>query len=512
MPWAPRWSTPPEMMPAPMPVPTFTKTRSSTSGRWACRSPSAMMFTSLSIRTGTSNAALDVRRDVVPVPAGHDRRVDRPPRGVLDGAGQADADRGEVGDRPRCRCRAARRSPARPSRGRPSGRSRRRGRRGPRRGRRRTRSARAARACVAPMSTPTTTRALGLKAISDGGRPPVETPSPIGITRPSRMSTSTRAVMVDRARPVGGGQLGAGARPPVPEEVEDVAGPHGRKSKHSRLGNVQQTTFACRSTKVRDACHSDAVLSEQTTRSVGSGADASEVVLGRTGMSKQLPRQPASSPTSTSSCCAGAGPRRGGRERRRQVDPDEDPRRRAPARRRHHPRSAARRSRSATRSRRSRRACRRSSRSSTCCRSGRSPRTSTSAASRVAAGSSTPRQMNRDTEELLADLGVSGLRPTQRVRSLSVAEQQIVEIAKAVSYDARIISMDEPTAALADHEVELLYTIVREPHRPRDGDHLRLPPAQGDLRPLRHDHRAQGRPPGHHRAGRRARRRRPWSG
>ncbi len=47
------------------------------------------------------------------------------------------------------------------------------------------------------------------------------------------------------------------------------------------------------------------------------------------------------------------------------------------------------------------------------------------------------------------------------VRSLSVAEQQIVEIAKAVSYDARIISMDEPTAALADHEVELLYAIIR---------------------------------------------------
>ena len=48
-----------------------------------------------------------------------------------------------------------------------------------------------------------------------------------------------------------------------------------------------------------------------------------------------------------------------------------------------------------------------------------------------------------------------------RVRTLSVAEQQVVEIAKAISYDARIISMDEPTAALADHEVELLYSIIR---------------------------------------------------
>ncbi len=70
-------------------------------------------------------------------------------------------------------------------------------------------------------------------------------------------------------------------------------------------------------------------------------------------------------------------------------------------------------------------------------------------------------QMHRDTERLLDDLGVTGLKAGQRVRSLSVAEQQIVEIAKAMSYDARIIQMDEPTAALAEHEVELLYGIIR---------------------------------------------------
>ena len=69
-------------------------------------------------------------------------------------------------------------------------------------------------------------------------------------------------------------------------------------------------------------------------------------------------------------------------------------------------------------------------------------------------------QMNRDTEALLTELGVTGLRPTRRVRSLSVAEQQVVEIAKAVGYDARIIQMDEPTAALAEHEVELLHAII----------------------------------------------------
>ena len=71
-------------------------------------------------------------------------------------------------------------------------------------------------------------------------------------------------------------------------------------------------------------------------------------------------------------------------------------------------------------------------------------------------------RMERDATELLDGLGIRGLRASRRVRSLSVAEQQIVEIAKAVSFDARVIQMDEPTAALADHEVELLYRIIRE--------------------------------------------------
>ena len=69
-------------------------------------------------------------------------------------------------------------------------------------------------------------------------------------------------------------------------------------------------------------------------------------------------------------------------------------------------------------------------------------------------------QMQRDTARLLRDLGVENLTPATIVRTLSVAEQQIVEIAKAVSYNARIIQMDEPTAALADHEVELLYGVI----------------------------------------------------
>ncbi len=70
------------------------------------------------------------------------------------------------------------------------------------------------------------------------------------------------------------------------------------------------------------------------------------------------------------------------------------------------------------------------------------------------------RRMVRQTEQLLAELGIDFIDADAPVRRLSVAEQQIVEIVKALSVDARVIQMDEPTAALADHEVELLYAII----------------------------------------------------
>ncbi|WP_433501535.1 sugar ABC transporter ATP-binding protein [Sphaerimonospora sp. CA-214678] len=69
--------------------------------------------------------------------------------------------------------------------------------------------------------------------------------------------------------------------------------------------------------------------------------------------------------------------------------------------------------------------------------------------------------MESATGELLSSLGEESFGPRDLVRRLSVAQQQVVEIAKALSLNARIVVMDEPTAALADHEVELLYTLVR---------------------------------------------------
>jgi len=62
--------------------------------------------------------------------------------------------------------------------------------------------------------------------------------------------------------------------------------------------------------------------------------------------------------------------------------------------------------------------------------------------------------------ELMSRLGVK-LDPEQPVRGLSIADQQIVEIAKALSFDARVLIMDEPTAALSGPEVQRLFSVTR---------------------------------------------------
>src|SRR5260370_25553253 len=70
--------------------------------------------------------------------------------------------------------------------------------------------------------------------------------------------------------------------------------------------------------------------------------------------------------------------------------------------------------------------------------------------------------MDDATHQLLATLEVeTSISPTALVRSLPVAQQQLVEIAKALSFEARILVMDEPTAALPPHEVEALFRVVR---------------------------------------------------
>ena len=61
---------------------------------------------------------------------------------------------------------------------------------------------------------------------------------------------------------------------------------------------------------------------------------------------------------------------------------------------------------------------------------------------------------------VLNSLGVT-LDPHRLVKELKVADQQMVEVAKALSLDARILIMDEPTAALTEHEIKELFATIR---------------------------------------------------
>lgn len=69
-------------------------------------------------------------------------------------------------------------------------------------------------------------------------------------------------------------------------------------------------------------------------------------------------------------------------------------------------------------------------------------------------------RVERSTSEYLSRLGVS-IPPRMPIERLSVAQQQMVEIAKAVSQDARVIVMDEPSATLTEHELRRLFDLIR---------------------------------------------------
>jgi ribose transport system ATP-binding protein len=68
-------------------------------------------------------------------------------------------------------------------------------------------------------------------------------------------------------------------------------------------------------------------------------------------------------------------------------------------------------------------------------------------------------RMRRDAAALLAELDLP-VPPTRLVRLCRLAEQQLVEVAKALSLDARILIMDEPTSALADAEIRQLFRVI----------------------------------------------------
>ncbi|NGO44665.1 sugar ABC transporter ATP-binding protein [Streptomyces ureilyticus] len=109
------------------------------------------------------------------------------------------------------------------------------------------------------------------------------------------------------------------------------------------------------------------------------------------------------------------------------------------------------------------------------------------------------KRMEADAAELLERVGVH-VSPRARVRELGIARLQMVEIAKALSLNARVLIMDEPTAVLTSEEVEKLFSIVR---RLREGGvgivfithHLEEIAALGDRVTVLRDGRSVGQVP-----------------
>ena len=71
------------------------------------------------------------------------------------------------------------------------------------------------------------------------------------------------------------------------------------------------------------------------------------------------------------------------------------------------------------------------------------------------------KKLRLDSIELFNKLNLD-VDPDEKIGNLTVAKMQMVEIAKAVSYDSRIVIMDEPTSSLTDAEVEHLFRIIAE--------------------------------------------------
>jgi len=70
------------------------------------------------------------------------------------------------------------------------------------------------------------------------------------------------------------------------------------------------------------------------------------------------------------------------------------------------------------------------------------------------------KQLNKDAEVILKSLKLN-ISPTEKVVNLTVAKQQMVEIAKALSFKAEVLIMDEPTSALTESEIVQLFRIIK---------------------------------------------------
>ena len=72
------------------------------------------------------------------------------------------------------------------------------------------------------------------------------------------------------------------------------------------------------------------------------------------------------------------------------------------------------------------------------------------------------KKMNRDCQELFDSLQISQIKPTDLICNLSIAQQQMVEVAKAVSTKNDLLIMDEPTSSLTQKEIDNLFRLTRK--------------------------------------------------
>ncbi len=72
------------------------------------------------------------------------------------------------------------------------------------------------------------------------------------------------------------------------------------------------------------------------------------------------------------------------------------------------------------------------------------------------------REINEQTQQLFSRLNLPPMNPRTLISELTVAKQQMVEIAKALSFNAEVLIMDEPTAALSDAEINDLFQIIQQ--------------------------------------------------
>lgn len=70
------------------------------------------------------------------------------------------------------------------------------------------------------------------------------------------------------------------------------------------------------------------------------------------------------------------------------------------------------------------------------------------------------REMKRATKQSLLELGVDNISPDETAGNLSVGQQQMIEIARALATQSELIVMDEPTAALTDREIDSLFEVI----------------------------------------------------